>query len=673
VTWFWLALAGCQPGPTAGSEDVVCYEEALAEGEVYVGELNCREERFGGSGEGRSSDLLLANSQVRAIVRHPVASLSVVGVGGGSVIDFAPWGFSDRLIEAVLLVGGGGLSVDEMAIDGDSLTFHGDIVAMPYGAPEEAGRGTVTWRLAPDASELSIEGADGLYLHVGDEVELLSGQLVGPSLTYGHNGDATDLGGAVRIEGATRLVVGRSRQIGAQLWPDGAVLSGTTEGDEVEVLDADGQRIWAFAPNGGSFDTRCPPGAVTARALSEGRRQGDEVSVGPDVELPSGAGGAVRLDLSWKRPSRPVRVDWSAEGRVGRTVLPPEGGRVDTGPGEVSLVVSAGPDVGRTAVTLDVVDDDTLRLGASMDVAFDAGNRALMQVTSLSERSRSHRVTNDEVVAYAAASGVRLLVQTPHDDIASNDGMSDALAPWIDVRAGSLTTGPGWDIASWPWSESPRKAGHGAVAQREEPLGAHSVAGGTRFSMVDLGWVDAADTPPSLVEVPPDMLRLDGVDDISAWLSWLNAGADLLPMGPLAWVDVDDVGLMSGTDVEHNAFRGRLVATTGPLVVLSADGFVPGDVVPSTPVRQPGAVATLEALGELDEMTLIVDGTPIGTWPAGKIELVVRPEKYLLATGRSATGDWAATGPIWFTPPGMRDLEWELTDRLSPVPADSGG
>ena len=51
-------------------------------------------------------DTYLASPHLRLVIRHPQAARSLAGLGGGTVLDIAPWGHEDIAYEWAPLVGG---------------------------------------------------------------------------------------------------------------------------------------------------------------------------------------------------------------------------------------------------------------------------------------------------------------------------------------------------------------------------------------------------------------------------------------------------------------------------------------------------------------------------------------------------------------------------------------
>jgi hypothetical protein len=153
-----LLSAACQPVFTRS--EVAC--ERPAAGEIYVGP-SC-DAMIPANGEGRSADTAIANAWFRAIIRHPMASLTRPGVGGGTVVDIAPWDAADPVQEIIPIVGGGALDVDGFELEDDGVRAEGTIVPLP-DAPSEAGRGEFRWVIEADQPILQVEGADGLWIH----------------------------------------------------------------------------------------------------------------------------------------------------------------------------------------------------------------------------------------------------------------------------------------------------------------------------------------------------------------------------------------------------------------------------------------------------------------------------------------------------------------------------
>jgi hypothetical protein len=638
------ALVGCQPGPAPVADDPDCDPSEPLAGEVRV-QPWCSDLELT-DGEARNGDLWLGNSLIRVVFKHPLTALTVPGLGGGTVVDAAPWGYRDRAHELIPIVDDGWLIVDTMEVDEDAgrVTVSGVVGSLPDRAATAPGaRRTVTWTLEPDSPWLGLEGADGLWIHPHGDFRLLDGQVVHDSLTYGHDGDAVeDLGGAVRISGVSRVLIAPTQEASAWLYPDGVEVQGTTSVDAERVaLFADGVQIAQIGVDPeGVFAGRAPAAVDALRA--EGPPFGPSATVPPgnDLVLPLASSGALELTLAFDGPRpRPARLTWAdGQGQSGELSVPAGGGTVTLPAGALDLVVDAGP------LSKPWTGHVELPGGASVPLAIelagaDAGDRMLAAVTWPVSRSRTWRGTDEDAARAAMLAGADLIVATPEDEVATTLLYAED-APHLVARNGSMLTDP---EAAWGGDSA------------------------TRFVAVDLPFLELAGAPWE-VDPDPDMLRLPapgalGLAAWQTWYAWLDAQVDLVPVGPLTWVDVADPTLAGGVDVEAGLLRGRVCATTGPLVTLDVAGAAPGDLRLDDGTPVVGVVQVIDPRGLLDRVGLLGPGGEllaeaelVDGAPPLSVELT-GAERWVAAVAWSTDGEqFAVTGPVW----------------SSPAPADTG-
>jgi hypothetical protein len=679
-----LALAiACQPGGPLRAHEI-CYGEALEEGQIAVGPIHCRDERFGSTGEGRPSDYMMMNSQIRVIIRHPQASVTAPGLGGGTIVDMAPWGFGDGLHEVIPLVDGGWLDIDEFTHDADTIHISGTIQPLAIGDVPHHDQREVSWRIAADDPRLYIEGADGLLIHPSGNFELLADQLVNGTITYGHDGHTvTDFGGAIRVDGTTFISATRSRVAGDWIFKDGPLISGTVEKADTLVLLEGSNIIGRMHLPNKTFDTHIPPQTTAIRAESSERAPSAEVPPDTDLLLEGGAKGSIQLDHAIDFP---LLVQWSDQrGRSGWELLPPRGGVLELGAGVFELHLAGAPNLAIKTLLIEVQPNEVVTMGVIIESTFEVGNRVAASLSWPGNRSRTWRGTDDDAFRLAVGAGLRHVVLTAEDDVVEASP-PDELRPYISGANGSLTTSTdGWRIASRPWKATPRSGGHGAVDARVlDADTAHAVAKAGRYTFVDQAWMHEVATTPHLVLPQPDGLMLthprDDVEESWAtWFEWLNGGVDLLPMGPLAWVDVDNMSLVAKEDIEASLIRGRYTASTGPLVTLMVADTPPGEIVTKPYYTKEKGLKTVlgcaAANNDIEQMALIVDGVVVQKWAVDQSTWEKHfslPEDihWVVAVGWSSE-HWAVTAPVWVNPIGAKDTgEEKLLDLTRiPIPA----
>ncbi len=622
--------------------------------------------------DGRASDFHLGNDALTAIVRHPTTSVSAVGVGGGTVVDLAPWNGTDHLLEAIPLVDDGWMAIQSFALESDGIAFQGVVRSLPDRPATAVGAShTVSWRVDPTDPLLRAEGASGLYLHVGgdtvwyvDEAAGL-GILANDDTAYGVAlGEAwTDLGGAVRV-GGTELWV----TPGTDPWRgrgdrrvQGSVVGLDRQATHIEIWSPEGTRLGRVPVVEGMYDFALPPGASTVRAVAEGYAPGPlRAWDDPLVDaLEPGARGSFVFAPSWLgAPPQHFSVHWTTLEPDGPRehvwVSGPEGGRVPIGPNPVTITAHTRPDF--PALTYDVEPND---IWAPFWIpSFPVGERLLTAPEWPSARSRTWRGSNETALELANAAGLDWLAMTPEDAVAPplND-------PPLFVRPGvTTTTHAGPPMTSWPYTNRVRQAGWGAPDPRDlhQSDALAALRGAERF--VTTGFL-AGSPPPYTLDVWPTGVRLDRplrtLENLTPWFDWLDAGVWLPPVGPRTWVEVDVLppfAELGFADLEQPMFRGHSCATSGPmLLLLDVDDTPSGEVVGAGSDTGLGSEERIHdvrirarAAGPYDRVMLVGEGGEVlEQWidVQGELRTTVDTGRWWVAIGWRGD-DWAVTAPV---------------------------
>jgi hypothetical protein len=662
-----LALLSCE-GPAPG--DAPC-RSAPPDG-PFAQRVVCSDVLMGS--DGRTSDFHLGNGVFTALVRHPTTSASAVGVGGGTVVDLAPWGGIDHLLEAIPLVDDGWMAIQSFELEEDGLALSGVVRSLPDRDATDVGASrSVTWRVDPTETLLRAEGADGLYLHVGGDTAWFVDSAAGLAIlanddtAYGVRlGERwTDLGGAVRVSG-TELWVAP----GADPWRGRGErrVAGSTEGLEhqathIEIWSATAERLGRVPVVDGTYDFVLPPGAASVRAVAEGHAPGplrapDDPFIGT---LEPGPPGSMVFAPSWLgAPPQHFRVTWTTPAPDGPQehvwFSGPKGGTVPIGPEPVTITVSTRPDF--PDLVYDVSPGDIWAPFWIPD--FPVGERLLTAPEWPSARHRTWRGSNETALDLARSSGLDWVVMTPEDAVAPP--LSE---PPLFVRPGvRTTTHAGPPMTSWPYTNRVRQAGWGAPDPRDlqQADALADLRGAETF--VTTGFLAGAPAP-FLVDVWPKGVQLDRplrtLENLQPWFDWLDAGVWLPPVGPRTWAEVDtlpplvELGL---ADFEQPMFRGHSCATNGPLLILlDVDDTPSGEVVPppegvDTGVDRPEPVHEVRirarAKGLYDRVVLIgAGGEVLEEWSevAGELRTSVPTGRWWVAIGWRGD-DWAVTAPV---------------------------
>lgn len=658
----WLTvLGGCAPpGTSVSTADAylrTCEPLAeLGEGEARIKPVGCTDE-LPRSSEGRTWDWLMQNSQLSVIVRQPGESLSIVGGPGLTVVDAAVPGWNDRLMELIPLVDGLAVRPEswEAGVDeaGAYLRVEGVTEALrglPAAEGVEGQAAGFTWRLAPGSNALTAEGATALYVHGGRSTEALGAG-------YYHSGtalisaaeDAVDLGGA-RIIAADTLFVGLWPAVHEQAWPDGPRASGSCSGDDVRALDADGV-VLARLPV--EFDGALPPGAASLVCLADGHADGAPTPLGEGLELSPGEAGRLRPRVIDGETGEALPALVTVGDR--RVAMAPEGGHLSVGPGVFWVRVEHGPAYdpweGEVQVDGDTVVDVVLRRVIPASVGW-----APLDLDRPARPARDDHTDPADALAEAAALGVALVVFAPDGEVGEV-----SLSPWWSERlravAGSEARGDEVGaVVSFPWEANSRLAGHGAV--NPEGLDAADLAVAAmgsvtpnRLGIVDVGWVNAAG-PPGGWPMPPDGLRLSGLDELPTLLALYDRGVRVAPVGPLTWTPIDPADPSpSVAALTRGLATARTSASAGPLLLLSVAEDDDGDGVVTATARLYGGREV-----EVESVELWVDGARVSALSPSQggglmldAQAQISGARYALAVARGES--WAVSAPVWLDVP----------------------
>lgn len=460
---------------------------------------------------GRVGDVLIANDQIRFVVRTGQEGITLHGLAGGCVID-ADNGESDQLQELAPIVGFNSLITADVAVtqDGDSgvaeVTVTGtaglvDILATLFPAAALEVPMTVIYRLTSDSRSLEIELSvesdtpqlmGDVMLTGGDlQFQATGGFLAGegskvsyaivtqdPLTTESFGGITLVLGPNVPPpviwrqwlvvgDGSLSSVVDEALKLRGQ--PHGSV-SGTVNDPDatIEATDADGQVVSRFrATAEGVFSGLLPVGVFDLTATGPGRVPGAsfpvEVADGQsvaDVELSVEAPGTlvVTTDL-------PIRVTLIAEGggqqiqslEVGTTTLP-------IAPGAYTVHASRGYEYEPDTTTMTAIAGESVSWSPTVVRSVDTAGWVASDFHLHSEWSTDSAVPLRDRILSCAAEGVEYAVATDHDMVTDYESaFPESLAGLIVVASGvEASTLSKGHFCVWPFTPDPSKVGRGA-------------------------------------------------------------------------------------------------------------------------------------------------------------------------------------------------------------------
>jgi len=642
-----LALA-CSVVPPADSE--ACDPRFLDPTEVRAKEIRCGDEVPSG-GEGRTGDLLLQNAHVVAVVR-PYASLTWAGHGGGGLIDLAPAGGLDTVLEVVPLLAGGWFTMDDVSWGSDAasawVTLTGVSTAVDFLGGTEGEPVELTWRLPVDGFGVDVEGSDELYVH-GLLGEVTETGLWWDDRTLGVVGElAEDLGGA-RVHRSSELLVGSAADVHEVLFADGVHASGRCEGGSVAVWSDD--EVVARLP--GSFAVRVP---IDSELVCEvpAHAAGEPTAPGLDLTLEPGAAGGLDLRVEDERGEALPALAW-VDGEP--YAVAPTGAPLALPPGSYDLVVEHGPAFGTW--------EGTVEVPGAMDVLLERELSEGWITVDLGREtwpSRTSRLDPGVDLQRAIGEGHVLVVQHARGEVAQPEH-ADWTAHHARVLAGSLTEGPA-SIVSWPWSSNSKKPGHGAAdAVGLDALDRLAVAQGgevtDRLTVVGLDWVDEA--PEVHAWRPePAVLELDGVDSADRVMALLDAGFRPAFSGPVTWSAADTTELPSVAASERGLASAATSAGTGPRLVLERDPRLGWPKVGLTLSLEQGSSGRLRTVEVWTDGGLVASYDVDGVGEVLREDLIIPPGVWAWALGWSDT-DWAVSAALW-----TGSGDWEHDPPLEP-------
>jgi hypothetical protein len=653
-----LLLPGCLSWPWQTTADD-CDPRLMEPGEVRARRMPCSDEAQPG-GEGRRNDWVLENALVRYTVRDAPWAVSAIGRAGGTVIDAAPPGVSDALVEATPLFGGAAFAAVSIAVEP---TEDGEAALRLEGRLPDGAEATLIYRLAADHLALELEGADALELLPAADTEVV-GALVearhtpSASLVFATEGDLSDLGGPLLWSAPLRLYAGRRAEVIAARDANAQDIGGEAEGAWVEALDAEGDVVSRSPIVEGVFQGVVPGQATHLRVTEPGYLDGSPVPLDQIDELPLERGAPGRLlievvdDAGQPLPAtlRFAGQDWPIEA---------QGGRVLTGPGAGEAWIWAGPSHEIVHLPNLVVEGPTSQAITLRSLPLQ-GTWADLAVPAWPGRSeRRHPLTLAEGLA---GRGVGYAVLVAEDEVAIRSS-TPHLDAWLRTRGGSMPLAPHGRLWAWSFSSSSRRPAHGALDWRGfapiDLLAAISDQGG-RTTVADLDWAAAAG-PGWLWDPAPSALLVEGLADLPDLLRILGEVPLRNVVGPLTFLP----GVARGGPslyIDRAFATGQTVASNGPSAHLRRVDIGPeplfddrGPHMARLTIDAPDWMP-LDAVSIYSGDTLLerIDLRRQTGHPRYEAELAVDGHPFLLAVVEGPAAPpfieapvWAITSPLW--------------------------
>jgi len=644
-----------------------CVREAPDD--IIIKTITCTSEQIPG-GEGVLGDWLIAAPTYRAVIRNPIASVTMSGLQGGSLIDAAPWGRADRLHEVFPLKNGHWLDTEEVHITESSLELFG--ISRPW--PNQNSDGTthsldLQWQFSDSPPHIRISGHEDIWIHGKGPLTPYTDRWISPNLSiYLDSTDSEDLGGAVLHRDATTLTF-RDNALPLTYDVDTeTIVDGQSTGATSIEFWSNEALLDRLLLSKSTFTSPIPNGTTRVRAVGEDGALSNFAPPSQGMDLTLIAGRQVTIQVEWSQENRwPVGVLWTEETQQVRTILPSEGGLLTIPTTVDTIQIGEYPRLIPQIVTLaDSTEDEVFTL--SVKAPFIPANQKWIHLNGQSDRSKRWRGTSTQAMDALVSKGIEWAVMAPEYDIGTLEDVEEEHSSVL-WRAGSQSPHPdGWSIMSWPWVEKTRLSGRGAspIATLGPMDALASITGGPgarRFTAATSEWFANPETldgtanqnHPDYIWVEDVMRSENPIAHLEPWFTHLNAQRFIPPVGDANWVPVQDPLQWSGADIEAALLEGRGTASNGPLLHFEVNQVRPGGTVNiyrpfdfgrlTVSVRVDGAVP--------DRLWIVSDGVSKEvSAPTSLSETqtfrIPTPKQWIVAIAWSPErGPWAMTAPIW--------------------------
>jgi hypothetical protein len=620
-------------------------------GQVRARRIRCSDEILP-SGEARQGDWLLENALIRIAIRDATVSLTQLEGTGGTVLDVALPGGTDALVELIPRIDGEWM--ESASIEAwESNDSAGIVVTglLPGGSKAQVG-----YTLGVDSSELLLSGMTGITL-----VPMTNSTLKGEALETPIDGDwilfapdtePDDLGGWLQWSEPSRMVLGTRHQVNQQRWPEGRLITGTSDGDWVVLLE-DGQTTARYPVDDGQFEAWVPAEADGIQCIGSGHEPSPVMGLRSGHHLALGEQGRVVLSVTDQDGALlPASLTWND---IAYPWLPGDG-PIDIGPGPGEGLISAGPAYNTVAVPSQELSGT---LTIEVQLTRQIGEAMLARLDVVGAPDRTERRSSDRLLRAQAADGVRWAVLVAEDEI-PRVSLEDSTSDWIQAQAGSVSGSRSGAPMSWPWSTDNDSPAHGATAWQElAPLDILDVMtrAGSRRAVVDANWVDAAGDPSDW-GLRPEALRLNSMDELPVLTDLLDNWVPISPVGPWTWIEDVREDEASTTEAVRGILAGRTTATTGPRLLLRVNGTPPGELLPEGPMPEKAVQLQVEAAPgfEPTHAAIVTDEGELERWELSqpgpqllRAQTIAYEPAWVIAIAwtEGQEGPWAISSPVW--------------------------
>ena len=511
---FW-AFACSQSGTILPS---ICDPLKLSQGEVRARYLGCSEELLP-KGHARRGDLVLENSQTRWIFRLPPVSLTE-GFGGGiHLIDAAPVGHNDGILELLPMNDGSAISSEYF-----ELTQTAENIELLVEGADQAGLWhTIRYNLRADSNHLEVFGAEEWKLT----------PLHGWENRFVYHNPKEDWVFALQnTDQQDRIHLSFWEEIYRDLDPASSWAEGESDGDWVANNNA------RLPVTNGTYQGYLPQGMLSAE--KQGCVPGD-----PAPENPmTGSCGSLRIRAQDVQNNSLALEVITPENKI---FIPKSGAKIPLDPSVERFDIWAGYAHERQTIERSAADQENNLL---LYRAIPNHYLLLFEDNAFPQSSLSlpkNHLNADRII------------QSAQNQIPLHTS-AEQLNP--DLVAASWNDG----ILSWPWSPKLNKPALGAAPAglSAEELLIFSLKS-NRSAAISPQWLSIA-PDPVLWSKQPDYLWLEDHSDLHIFMDLLTLGIAPIPISKVNWLHVDSDA--SWTAARQKASSGGVAAGNGPWVEL---------------------------------------------------------------------------------------------------------
>lgn len=658
----FLVSYGCTPPAAVQSDECITAPPET----VIIKRLSCTSEQIPG-GEGVPGDWLVTTPTYRAVIRNPIAALTVAGLQGGTLIDLAPWGRADRLHELFPLQKGQWMDTEEVVVIEDTLILKGTPRAWP-DQPSDTSETTIEriWKFSEDPPHISISGHEDIWLHGQGRLAWHGDRWISPNLTVYLNGtESVDSGGSVLHRNATTLTVRDNATPFSYDVDSETRVSGQAIGAIALEFWSNQALLGRLQLSSDTFATPIPNGTEQIRAI--GAQGATSEFMPPTSEMNLTLVSAREVDVQFQWPDArawPVGIQWFEGNDETLTTLPPTGGTLYIPHSVNEIHIGRWPRIVPQTRTLSEQEDDVWTI--PIETPYFPSEQKWIQLNGQGDRSKRWRGPSSKAKEALIAEGFEWAVISPEYDIGllEEENNEDSPTLW---RAGSQSPHPeAWSILSWPWVEKSRLSGRGvspiATLGPIDALASISAGpGARRFTAATPNWFLNPETLDGTTnQNHPDYIWVDEAMNtdtplvhLQGWFEHLNAQRFIPPVGDKNWVPVQEAQLWNGADIEAALLDGKGTASNGPLLHVDINQTGPGGTVDTSRLFNLGWIdVSIGVDGAVPETLWIISDGVSKEIPlqANRQTFQIRPPRQWMTVvaWSPQNGPWAVTAPIWF-------------------------